>query len=100
VWQGNRLQRGTGAAVLLSDLAPGVFPLLTPPVPAPTVELTVHLCADLGAAPGAAPVLGSQRNSSTAGNWSVDDASLWDSAGRLIAQARQLRRNIGGITRR
>ncbi len=91
---------GPGAAVLLSDLAPGVFPLLTSPVPAPTVELTVHLCADLGAAPGAAPVLGSQRNSSTAGNWSVDDASLWDSAGRLIAQARQLRRIIGGITRR
>jgi hypothetical protein len=83
---------GPGAAVLLSDLAPGVFPLLTSPVPAPTVELTVHLCAD--------PVLGSQRNSSTAGNWSVDDASLWDSAGRLIAQARQLRRIIGGITRR
>lgn len=90
---------GPGATVLLSDLAPGVFPLLTAPVAAPTVELSVYLCADLAVAPGAAPVLGSQRNSSTAGKWSVDDASLWDSAGRLIAQARQLRRIIGGITR-
>jgi hypothetical protein len=91
---------GPGAAVLLSDLAPGVFPLLTSPVPAPTVELTVYLCADLGAEPGTAPVLGSQRNSSTAGHWSVDDASLWDSAGRLIAQAQQLRRIIGGLAGR
>src|ERR1022692_411705 len=68
--------------------------------PAPTVELTVYLCADLGAEPGTAPVLGSQRNSSTAGHWSVDDASLWDSAGRLIAQAQQLRRIIGGLAGR
>lgn len=88
---------GPGAAVLMCDLAPGVYPMLTAPVAGPTVEMTVHLCAELGSAPGTGPALASQHNSSTARNWSVDDTSLWDSAGRLIAQARQVRRIVGGI---
>jgi Thioesterase-like superfamily len=86
-----------GAAVLMCDLAPGVYPLLTAPVAAPTVEMTVHLCAELGSAPGTGPGLASQRNSATSRNWSVDDTSLWDAGGRLIAQARQVRRIIGGM---
>jgi hypothetical protein len=89
-----------GAAVLLTDLAPGVYPLLTAPVAGPTVELTVHLCAELVSAPGAGPALASQRNSATSANWSVDDTSLWDSAGRLVAQARQVRRIVGGMPAR
>jgi len=78
------------------DIRPcgGCFPLTAATEPWMLAWLSV-----IPEAPGAAPVLGSQRNSSTAGKWSVDDASLWDSAGRLIAQARQLRRIIGGITR-
>jgi hypothetical protein len=88
---------GPGAAVLMCDLAPGVYPLLSAPVAAPTIEMTVHLCADLGAAPGRAPALASQRNSATSGSWSVDDTSIWDASGRLVAQARQLRRIIGGL---
>ncbi len=88
---------GPGAAVLMCDLAPGVYPMLTAPVAGPTVEMTVHLCAELGSAPGAAPALASQRNSATSQNWSVDDTSLWDFGGRLIAQARQVRRIVGGI---
>jgi hypothetical protein len=88
---------GPGAAVLLCDLAPGVYPMLAAPVAGPTVEMTVHLCAELGSAPGTGPALASQRNSATSRNWSVDDTSLWDSAGRLIAQARQVRRIVGGI---
>ena len=88
---------GPGAAVLMCDLAPGVYPLLSAPVAAPTVEMTVHLCADLSAAPGTAPALASQRNSATSGSWSVDDTSIWDASGRLVAQARQLRRIIGGL---
>jgi len=88
---------GPGAAVLMCDLAPGVYPLLTAPVAGPTVEMTVHLCAELVSAPGAGPALASQRNSATSRNWSVDDTSLWDSSGRLVAQARQVRRIVGGI---
>jgi hypothetical protein len=88
---------GPGAAVLLCDLAPGVYPMLAAPVAGPTVEMTVHLCAELGSAPGSGPALASQRNSATSKNWSVDDTSLWDSGGRLIAQARQVRRIVGGI---
>lgn len=88
---------GPGTAVLLCDLAPGVYPLLTAPVAGPTVEMTIHLCADLRSAPGTGPALASQRNSATSRNWSVDDTSLWDSGGRLIAQARQVRRIVGGI---
>lgn len=88
---------GPGVAVLMCDLAPGVYPLLAAPVAAPTVEMTVHLCAELGTAPGTGPGLASQRNSATAANWSVDDTSLWDAGGRLIAQARQVRRIVGGI---
>ena len=40
------------AAVLMCDLAPGVYLLPTAPVAGPTVEITVHLCAELGSAPG------------------------------------------------
>jgi len=88
---------GPGAAVLLCDLAPGVYPLLKAPVAGPTVEMTVHLCAELDSAPGGSPALASQRNSATSRNWSVDDTSLWDRDGRLVAQARQVRRIVGGI---
>jgi hypothetical protein len=88
-----------GPAVLMCDLAPGVYPLLTAPVAGPTVEMTVHLCAELGSAPGTGPALASQRNSATSRNWSVDDTSLWDSGGRLVAQARQVRRIVGGCPR-
>jgi hypothetical protein len=89
---------GPGTAVLMCDLAPGIYPMLSAPVPGPTVEMTVHLCAELGSAPGTAPALASQRNAATSTNWSVDDTSLWDSSGRLIAQAHQVRRIVGGIS--
>ncbi|RFU41536.1 thioesterase family protein [Actinomadura logoneensis] len=54
----------------------------------PTVELTWHLRAV--PAPGWLAVLGSGRLS--AGGWFDEEVEIWDSAGRLVAQARQLAR--------
>ncbi|MCP2334928.1 thioesterase family protein [Actinomadura rupiterrae] len=54
----------------------------------PTVELTWHLRAV--PAPGWLAVLGSGRLS--AGGWFDEEVEIWDSAGRLVAQSRQLAR--------
>ncbi|MFC5179814.1 thioesterase family protein [Actinomadura harenae] len=54
----------------------------------PTVELTWHLRAV--PAPGWLAVLGTGRLS--AGGWFDEDVEIWDSAGRLVAQSRQLAR--------
>lgn len=54
----------------------------------PTVELTWHLRAV--PAPGWLAVLGSGRLS--AGGWFDEEVEVWDSAGRLVAQSRQLAR--------
>ncbi|WP_026415909.1 thioesterase family protein [Actinomadura oligospora] len=54
----------------------------------PTVELTWHLRAV--PAPGWLAVLGSGRLS--AGGWFDEEVEIWDSAGRMVAQSRQLAR--------
>jgi acyl-CoA thioesterase len=54
----------------------------------PTLELTVHLRA--APAPGWLRVTHSTRN--FAGGYLEEDAEVWDSAGRLVAQSRQLAR--------
>lgn len=55
---------------------------------APTVELTAHVRAR--PAPGWLQIITSTRN--LAGGFLEEDADIWDSAGRLVAQARQLAR--------
>lgn len=54
----------------------------------PTLELTVHLRAE--PAPGWLAVVHSTKN--FAGGLLEEDAEVWDSGGRLVAQARQLAR--------
>ena len=55
---------------------------------APTLELTAHIrCKP---APGWLRVVHSTRN--FAGGFLEEDAEVWDSAGRLVAQSRQLAR--------
>jgi hypothetical protein len=55
----------------------------------PTLELTVHVRA--APAPGWLRVVHSSRN--LAGGLLEEDAEVWDSAGRLVAQSRQLARS-------
>jgi acyl-coenzyme A thioesterase PaaI-like protein len=55
---------------------------------APTVELTWHMRAV--PAPGALRVAARSRHVS--GGWFDEEAEVWDSAGRLVAQSRQLAR--------
>lgn len=85
------------ALIILADaLPPGVFPALQQPVVVPTVQLSVHFPAQTnGFVDG--PVLVDVHNVSTAAGWSIDDADIFDIAGTLIAQARQLRRVLGPI---
>lgn len=80
-------------AIVLTDvMPPGIYPLVTEPVPVVSAELSVHLHADLTTEPVDDDVLVVQRNVSSGHGWCVDEADLWDSAGTLLAQSRQLRR--------
>jgi acyl-CoA thioesterase len=85
------------ALIILADaLPPGVFPVLQQPLVVPTVQLSVHFPAQAnGFVEG--PVLVDVHNVSTAAGWSIDDADIFDIAGTLIAQARQLRRVLGPV---
>ncbi|MFE0748548.1 acyl-CoA thioesterase [Gordonia sp. NPDC058843] len=81
-------------ALLADCLPPAVFPTLTAPLALPTVTLSLHVTAPLDNATPA-PVLVHTRNTSTSGGWSVDDTTLRDRDGRLLASARQSRRVLG-----
>ncbi len=85
-------------ALLADCLPPAVFPTLTAPLALPTVAFSMHVTAPLDD-PTPAPVLVHTRNTSTSGGWSVDDTSLRDRNGRLLASARQSRRVLGWPTR-
>ena len=88
------------ALALLADcLPPAVFPTLTAPVAVPTVAFSMHVAAPPDD-PGPVPVLVHTRNTSTSGGWSVDDTTLRDERGRLLASARQSRRVLGWEARR
>jgi acyl-CoA thioesterase len=54
----------------------------------PTLELTVHVRAR----PSPGPLLVALRTRNLAGGHLEEDAEIWDSAGRLVAQSRQLAR--------
>jgi hypothetical protein len=72
--------------LLAVDALPPVTFDLGLPGWAPTLELTVHLRAR--PAPGWLRVVHSTRN--FAGGFLEEDAEVWDSDGRLVAQSRQL----------
>ncbi|MER5863584.1 thioesterase family protein [Kitasatospora sp. NPDC002040] len=74
--------------LLVADALPPVTFDLGLPGWAPTIELTVHLRAR--PAPGWLRVSHATRN--LAGGYFEEDAEVWDSAGRLVAQSRQLAR--------
>ncbi|MFB6891684.1 thioesterase family protein [Kitasatospora sp. NPDC056327] len=74
--------------LLVADALPPVTFDLGMPGWAPTVELTVHLRAKPAA--GWLRVVHATRN--LAGGYFEEDAEVWDSTGRLVAQSRQLAR--------
>ena len=74
--------------LLAVDALPPVTFDLGLPGWAPTLELTVHVRAK--PAPGWLQVVHSTRN--YAGGFLEEDAEVWDSSGRLVAQSRQLAR--------
>lgn len=76
------------ALLLAADALPPVTFDLGLPGWAPTIELTVHLRAK--PAPGWLRLSHATRN--LAGGYFEEDAEIWDSAGRLVAQSRQLAR--------
>jgi len=82
------------AVMLLDAMAPAVFARLHAPVAVPTLDFAVHVHAPLDEepVPPGGWLLGRQRAVSAADGWEVDDGTLWDQAGRLLATARQLRR--------
>ncbi|MEE3852196.1 thioesterase family protein [Gordonia sp. LSe1-13] len=85
-------------ALLADCLPPALFPTLTAPVAVPTVSLSMHVAAPPeNSSP--APILVQTHNISTSGGWSVDDTTLRDERGRLLAAARQSRRVVGWTDR-
>ncbi|WP_405020475.1 thioesterase family protein [Kitasatospora sp. NBC_00070] len=74
--------------LLVADALPPVTFDLGLPGWAPTIELTVHLRARPAA--GWLRVVHATRN--LAGGYFEEDAEVWDSTGRLVAQSRQLAR--------
>jgi len=55
---------------------------------APTVELTWHMRA----VPRPGPLAVACRARHVSGGWFDEEAEVWDSAGRLVAQSRQIAR--------
>ncbi|MCU1615033.1 MAG: TesB-like acyl-CoA thioesterase 1 [Frankiales bacterium] len=77
------------AALLLDALFPSLYAVQTEPVPIPTAEITAHF-APTEAAPDWFYI--QQRTVWATPGLCLDDAELWTAEGRLLAQARQLRR--------
>ncbi len=81
------------ALVVLTDvMPPALYAATTVPVPIPTVELSVVLHHGPHATGW---VLTRIATRTSADGWCVDDSEVWDADGRLLAQARQVRRLLG-----
>lgn len=77
----------TLALLMVCDaFPPAVFHLDMPPGWVPTVEYTVHVRA----VPAPGPVKAVFRSQFVQGGFLNEDGEVWDSAGRLVAQSRQL----------
>ncbi|UDY22849.1 thioesterase family protein [Nocardioides sp. Kera G14] len=79
--------------ITICDLLPPVAFDLGLPGWSPTLELTVHVRAV--PAPGWLKLRHASRN--LAGGMFEEDCEIWDSAGRLVAQSRQLARTPRGV---
>jgi len=77
-------------AVLLDSFPPSLFATLTSPLSLPTVELTAHLSGTLPTA--GSWLLLDQSTLWHDGDLALDDATLTDENGSLVAQCRQTRR--------
>lgn len=80
------------ALVAMDAMPPGLYPTLSEPAPIVSAELSIHLHDDLERRSIDDYVLAVQRNVTSGNGWCVDEATLWDRAGALLAQSRQLRR--------
>jgi acyl-CoA thioesterase len=81
-----------GVTVLLDALAPGLFATITVPIPMPSVQLSIEYTEALAGDPVDGWVLVQIRTDNAAGGWVTDDSAAWSADGRLLAQARQVRR--------
>jgi acyl-CoA thioesterase len=79
-------------ALLVDAWLPSVFPILTEPVGAPTIDLTVHFRnpAATAAHPADVPLLSVFRSSSSHDGYFEEDGGIWTPDGILLAQSRQL----------
>ena len=79
-------------AMLTDAWAPAVFPVVTEPLVAPTIDLTIHFRADLPL-PHARPedfYLGRFSSALVRDGFFDEDGTLWAPDGTLVAQSRQL----------
>jgi acyl-CoA thioesterase len=79
-------------ALLVDAWLPSVFPVLTMPVGAPTIDLTIHFRNPGATArhPAGEPLLAVFRSSTSADGYFEEDGEIWTSSGVLLAQSRQL----------
>ena len=75
-----------GLLMVCDAFPPAVFHLDMPPGWVPTLELTVHVRA----VPAPGPVRAVFRSQFVQGGFFNEDGEVWDSAGTLVAQSRQL----------
>lgn len=81
--------------VVLTDvMPPALYGASAGPVPVPTVELSVVL---QDVPPASGWVLTRIATRTAADGWCVDDSEVWDADGRLLVQARQVRRVLGDL---
>jgi acyl-CoA thioesterase len=94
VWMRLVEQRPVDAlsAAMLADAGPpALYRRLSKYVAMPSTDITIHF-ADLAAATTNPWVLGVFRTSHAANGYATEDGELWTEEGRLVLQARHLRR--------
>jgi acyl-CoA thioesterase len=94
VWMRLVEQRPVDAlsAAMLADAGPpALYGRLSKYVAMPSTDITIHF-ADLAAATTNPWVLGVFRTSHAANGYATEDGELWTEEGRLVLQARHLRR--------
>ncbi len=79
-------------ALLVDAWLPSVFPVLTMPVGAPTIDLTVHFRNPRAAAahPADVPLLSVFSATTSHDGYFEEDGGIWTPDGTLLAQSRQL----------
>jgi acyl-CoA thioesterase len=79
-------------ALLVDAWLPAVFPVLTAPAFAPTIDLTIHFRSPEAMAvhPPAEPLLARYTSTTSRDGYFEEDASIWTPDGTLLVQSRQL----------